>query len=133
MAIDQTERVLQKIVKRLIDNYRPEQIILFGSMAYGMTNEDSDIDLLIIKETTDTPLLRRLRVRQIAADSPTEDSIFAARFNPRRIRTSSDIGRSFLSRDSSSGQGVVCPIMSQACLLTGLIKEIWISRLPKFC
>jgi predicted nucleotidyltransferase len=67
-SVDQVERILQKIVSRLIENYRPEQIILYGSMAYGSPDEDSDIDLLIIKETNDSPLQRRLQVRQIAAD-----------------------------------------------------------------
>ena len=67
-SVDQVERILQKIVSRLIENYQPEQIILYGSMAYGVPDEDSDIDLLIIKETSDSPLQRRLHVRQIAAD-----------------------------------------------------------------
>jgi len=39
----------QDIVKTL-KTLNPEKIILFGSHAYGKPNDDSDIDLLIIKK-----------------------------------------------------------------------------------
>jgi uncharacterized protein len=43
--------VIQEIVRRLVAEYAPQKIILFGSYAYGQPDEDSDIDLLIIKAT----------------------------------------------------------------------------------
>ena len=43
---------IETIVKQVVDAYRPEKIILFGSYAYGQPNADSDLDLLIIKENT---------------------------------------------------------------------------------
>jgi predicted nucleotidyltransferase len=45
------EEVIKKIVDLLIKEYHPDKIILFGSYAYGKPTEDSDIDLLIIKES----------------------------------------------------------------------------------
>ncbi len=59
---------LQHIVRQLVESYQPQRIILFGSLAYGEPDEDSDIDLLVIKDTTESPLERRVRVRQLAAD-----------------------------------------------------------------
>lgn len=59
---------IQTIVARLIADYQPEKIVLFGSFATGMPDGDSDIDLLIIKSTAESPLERRIRVRQIVAD-----------------------------------------------------------------
>ena len=44
-------RELRRIVRRLIHHYKPERIVLFGSMASGETNRWSDIDLAIIKKT----------------------------------------------------------------------------------
>lgn len=41
---------LDKIVKKLISEYNPEKIILFGSLAKGL-KDAKDIDLLIIKKT----------------------------------------------------------------------------------
>lgn len=45
--------VEMEIVERL-EPLDPEKIILFGSYAYGTPNKDSDIDLMLIKETTDS-------------------------------------------------------------------------------
>lgn len=42
---------LQAVTVKVVTAYDPEKIILFGSHAWGEVNEDSDVDLLIIKET----------------------------------------------------------------------------------
>jgi uncharacterized protein len=55
-------QLLEEIVRRLVDVLKPEQIILFGSHAYGEPNEDSDIDLLVIVAESDEPRYRRARV-----------------------------------------------------------------------
>jgi predicted nucleotidyltransferase len=67
-SVEQTQHAIQHIVQRLIADYQPQQIILFGSLAYGESDEESDIDLLVIKDTIESPLERRLRVRRLAAD-----------------------------------------------------------------
>jgi predicted nucleotidyltransferase len=43
---------LESILQTLISQYQPEKIILFGSMAEGGVKVWSDLDLVIIKETT---------------------------------------------------------------------------------
>ncbi|GAA4048495.1 nucleotidyltransferase domain-containing protein [Hymenobacter glaciei] len=45
-----TEAQIQAVVQRIVEGYAPDRIILFGSYAYGTPTEDSDLDLLIIKE-----------------------------------------------------------------------------------
>lgn len=37
------------ILQQLINKYHPNKVILFGSYASGLFNEDSDLDFLIIK------------------------------------------------------------------------------------
>ena len=54
-----TEVQIQAIVQRIVENYAPDRIILFGSYAYGMPTEDSDLDLLIIKEKAETKRAER--------------------------------------------------------------------------
>lgn len=56
---EQLSYELNKIVKILIDEYRVEKIILFGSLAKNEINEWSDIDLIVIKDT-DKPFYERL-------------------------------------------------------------------------
>jgi uncharacterized protein len=56
-----TPQLLEAMVQRLVDCFKPEQIILFGSYAYGTPNPDSDIDLLVIVPQSDQPRYRRAR------------------------------------------------------------------------
>jgi predicted nucleotidyltransferase len=49
---------IDDIVYRIATKFDPDKIILFGSYASGNPTDDSDIDLLIIKET-DLPRHRR--------------------------------------------------------------------------
>ncbi len=42
------QRVLQKAVTRLVEQFEPARIILFGSQARGTADDRSDVDLLII-------------------------------------------------------------------------------------
>jgi predicted nucleotidyltransferase len=44
-----TESIIQQLVDR-IKPFDPEKIILFGSYAYGTPNEDSDVDLFVVKK-----------------------------------------------------------------------------------
>ncbi len=57
---------LNRVVDRIKINYRPEKIILFGSLAVGVPCQTSDIDLAIIKKTKKRFLDRNLEVALIA-------------------------------------------------------------------
>jgi len=41
---------LREIVERIVAGYQPEEIILFGSFAWGEPDRDSDFDLFIVKD-----------------------------------------------------------------------------------
>ncbi len=56
-----TTDLLDRITQSLVSSLKPEQIILFGSYAYGEPNEDSDVDLLVIVSQSDEPRYRRAR------------------------------------------------------------------------
>lgn len=62
---EQYEREIERIVAQLRRTYDPEKIILFGSCARGDFGEDSDIDLLIVKETSLRPLDRMREVYKV--------------------------------------------------------------------
>ncbi|MEW5717725.1 MAG: nucleotidyltransferase domain-containing protein [Chloroflexota bacterium] len=42
------DAVLQEVTRRLVDQFHPEQIILFGSYVWGKPTAGSDLDLLVI-------------------------------------------------------------------------------------
>ena len=53
-------RALENILRILVAEYQPERIVLFGSMASGTVGDWSDLDLVIVKETS-RPFLQRLK------------------------------------------------------------------------
>ena len=56
------EHVLAETVWRLVREFAPEEIILFGSQARGSGGEDSDIDLLVVVPVSqETPIQRAQR------------------------------------------------------------------------
>jgi len=56
ISIDET--MLREIVRRLVEAIDPDRIVLFGSRARGDPRPDSDLDLLIVKDS-DEPRHRR--------------------------------------------------------------------------
>lgn len=47
-----TQNAFTEIIQSIIKNYSPQKIVLFGSYARGEAHEGSDIDLMLIKETS---------------------------------------------------------------------------------
>lgn len=56
---------IQGIVQTILDGYDPEKIYIFGSYVNGVPNEDSDLDICVIKETSDRAIDRRRTVRSL--------------------------------------------------------------------
>jgi predicted nucleotidyltransferase len=54
---------INNILEQLIRLYKPQKVILFGSLAEGQIHQDSDIDLFIIK--SDVPEIGVDRIRQL--------------------------------------------------------------------
>ena len=60
---------IKEIVDKIISEYSPEKIILFGSYANGVPNENSDLDLLLIKDSDLPRPQRSAQVRKILIGS----------------------------------------------------------------
>ena len=68
MSVKTGKKIISKIVKKIKEEYQPEKIVLFGSYAYGKPTKNSDIDLLIIKESNKRRIDRFCEVRKIIRD-----------------------------------------------------------------
>jgi uncharacterized protein len=53
------DRLILEIVNRLVEEFNPENIFLFGSHAWGTPNSDSDLDLLVIVSSSDISATKR--------------------------------------------------------------------------
>ena len=61
----QMREMIQNIVQTIVTGYTPRKVILFGSYAYGEPGKDSDIDLLIVKDTDKRPIERWMEVKKL--------------------------------------------------------------------
>ena len=56
--------VRQEVIRRLVDEFHPETIYLFGSHAWGKPTADSDMDLLVIvSRSRQKPIQRAVRAQ----------------------------------------------------------------------
>ncbi len=53
--------LLQTATQRLVAEFQPEEIYLFGSHAWGTPSEDSDVDLMVIVPSSDERPIRRMQ------------------------------------------------------------------------
>lgn len=53
---------IRGVVQQIVERFRPQRVILFGSQAAGAPTADSDVDLLVVMETEDAPLHAAARI-----------------------------------------------------------------------
>jgi predicted nucleotidyltransferase len=51
--------LLEEAIARLVEEFRPEEIYLFGSHAWGTPTPDSDVDLFVVVRESDEKPVRR--------------------------------------------------------------------------
>lgn len=56
---------ISEIVNRIVSNYNPDKIILFGSYAQGDFTDNSDLDFILIKDTNSPKHKRGIEVRRL--------------------------------------------------------------------
>jgi predicted nucleotidyltransferase len=80
--------LLDEVTQRLVAEFQPEQIILFGSQVWGTPDEGSDVDLLVILSHSDaTPSERALRAyRCLGALKLPVDVLVKTRAEVERFR-----------------------------------------------
>jgi predicted nucleotidyltransferase len=101
-----TKTELDKIVRRVVDVYRPEKIILFGSYAYGRPSADSDLDLLIIKKTAERFIDRWTSVRKIVSDPNRSIPFEPLVLTPQEVKERLAIGDQFIEEIITKGEVV---------------------------
>jgi len=51
-------------LKLLVERFNPDQVVLFGSYAYGNPTMDSDVDLLVVKRMEKSPCEEATAIRK---------------------------------------------------------------------
>jgi len=97
-------RLVRAIAERIRREYRPKRIVLFGSYATGSPDPDSDIDLLIVKDTPERPIDRRVAVARIAADPNRLVPVEPLVLTPREVESRLSAGDQFLEAILATGE-----------------------------
>jgi len=88
------DEAVQWVVDTIRDEYQPEKIILFGSRIWGEPHRDSDLDVLVIKETETRELDRMREVSRLLSPRTLPLDIFVK--TPEEIRYRLEIGDNFI-------------------------------------
>ena len=96
--------IIEQLVNRLIEKYEPEKIILFGSYAYGMPDSESDIDLLLVKQTEERPIDRRITVRKLVSQLRKKKSFSPVVVTPDELSRQIALGDDFFTEITTKGQ-----------------------------
>jgi len=100
----ETRNTILHIVDKIKQEYQPDKIILFGSYAYGHPDRDSDIDLLIIKDTSERPIDRRVKVAKIVSDPERFTPLEAIVLTSEEIHERLQIGDQFIKEIIDRGE-----------------------------
>ena len=97
------KKKIRQIIRSLLP-YEPERLCLFGSWARGEEDELSDIDLVVIKQTT-TPFLERLQ--EVARLLPPEvGGVDLLVYTPDEFRAMKEEGNAFAEMISEEGMPI---------------------------
>lgn len=61
-----TDALLADITRRVVEKFQPHKVVLFGSYAYGSPDIESDVDLLVVMDSSELMSDRIRRVSQVA-------------------------------------------------------------------
>ena len=87
-ATGEAERAkhLEKAVRKIVDHCAPERVILFGSEASGAAEEESDIDLLVVSQTSQRPIDRWTDMKRLLRDRGRPFAITPLVYTPEELR-----------------------------------------------
>jgi len=101
---EDVELLISDIVRRLNISYHPDKIILYGSYAHGNPTSDSDIDLLIIKDTDKRRVDRFVEVKQIIYQPGRTIVISPLVYTPKEIEERLKMGDDFVTNIMTKGK-----------------------------
>jgi len=93
---------LRPAVQKIVQELKPEKVILFGSYAYGTPNPHSDVDLLIIMKTKASLKDRSWAVSRLLLPRPFPVDIVVK--TPKEVENSLKAGDFFLKEILTRGK-----------------------------
>jgi len=99
-----SQEAIRRVVERIRDGYGPERIILFGSRVWGAATSESDLDVLVVKESSLREVERIREVSRLVQPRPLPLDILVK--TPEEIRERLAMGDGFIRRIIERGRVV---------------------------
>jgi predicted nucleotidyltransferase len=98
------DRLINDIVRRVVDTAQPEKVILFGSRARGDARPNSDFDLLVIKPSDEPRYRRAIPLYVALADLPVEVEVMV--YTPQEVEEWSGVPQAFVTTAVREGKTI---------------------------
>ena len=96
------KEIILSIVEKIKENYKPEKIVLFGSYAQREAHQDSDIDLLVVKDSTQRRDERDREIRKLLKETRVPLDIFV--YTPEEVERFHALKGSFINKILNTGE-----------------------------
>ena len=103
-VISNSRHMIDEIVKKIVIEYSPQKVILFGSYAYGNPDEESDLDILVIKDTDKRPIERWTDIKRILRDRNRIISVTPVVYTPKELQKRISLGDFFIQEVLEKGK-----------------------------
>ncbi len=97
-------RLIEELVRRIVEAVHPEKIILFGSYAYGKPNEESDIDILVVMRSNLPRYKRSIPIYRVLADLLIPMDVLV--YTPQEIEAWKDVPQAFITTVLRRGKAI---------------------------
>ena len=97
-----TDALLEEILRLIVQTAQPQKVILFGSRARGDAHSSSDLDILVVKESTE-PRYRR-SVPILLALSPIYVPMDILVYTPQEIEAWRAVPQAFVTTAIREGK-----------------------------
>ena len=87
------QKAIDKVVEQIVEKFKPQKIILFGSYARGNPRPESDVDMLVVM---DTPLKESKLSLEIHRHLGVMFGLDLVVYTPKRLKERVDMGDWFL-------------------------------------
>jgi len=102
MNKQQIEKQLEKITQKIVHEFKPEKIILFGSYAWGKPGPDSDVDLFVVIDTNQSTRKTARHIDRSLFPRPFPMDLIV--YTPAKVRERLKMGDFFIEDVISKGE-----------------------------
>jgi predicted nucleotidyltransferase len=95
-------QAIRAVVRQIAEKFQPEKIILFGSYAHGEPRPESDVDLLVVMDTSLRSRQQRLAISRVLSPRPFPLDIVIR--TPQQLKERIAMGDLFLLEITTQGK-----------------------------